>query len=195
MDKMISAAVAKSGRFYDANTNTLYVSTTYNKKRLSYGSDEYKTVREFRSICADLTIEIVKRAPKKRPLSYDMMKKFISILPTAEEDMKEMECQQKLSVAYKSPYKYMELWFNEKYPFHKEMLSEKENGEVEWDVIALMRLADAQKKEKETQKAEVPAQTSEVETQNKIVELLTPEVVEVTPEVDESTPEDVAIPA
>ena len=29
-----------------------------------------------------------------------------------EEDLKEMERQQKLSVAYKSPYKYMELWFN-----------------------------------------------------------------------------------
>lgn len=195
MNKMMKSAVAKSGRFYDANTNTLYVSTTYNKKRLTYGSDEYKEVREFRTLCSDLTIEIVKRAPKKKPLSYDMMKKFIAILPTGEEDLKEMERQQKLSVAYKSPFKYMELWFNEKYPFHKEMLSEKENGEVEWDVVALMRLADAQKKEKEAQKAEVPAQTSEVETQSKIVELNTSEVVEVTPEVDESTPEDVAVSA
>lgn len=195
MKKMISAAVAKSGRYFDVNTNTLYVSNAYNKKRLNYGSDEYKEVREFRTICPGLNIEIVTRAPKKKPLSYEMMRKFISILPTAEEDLKEMERQQMLSVAYKSPYKYMELWFNEKYPFHKEMLSEKENGEVEWDVIALMRLADAQKKEKEAQKAEVPAQTSEVEAQNNIVELPTPEVVEVTPEVDESIPEDVAVSA
>jgi len=195
MNKMMKSAVARVGYYYDANTNTLYLSTTYNKKRLSYGSDEYKTVREFRSICADLTIEVVKRAPKKKPMSYEMMKKFISVLPTAEEDLKEMERQQMLSVAYKSPYKYMELWFNEKYPFHKEMLSEKENGEVEWDVVALMRLADAQKKEKEAQKAEVPAQTSKVEAQSKIVELPTSEVVEVTPEVDESIPEDVAVSA
>ena len=196
MNKMMKSAVARVGYYYDANTNTLYLSTTYNKKRLSYGSDEYKTVREFRSICADLTIEVVKRAPKKKPMSYDMMKKFISVLPTAEEDLKEMERQQMLSVAYKSPYKYMELWFNETYPFHKEMLSEKENGEVEWDVVALMRLADAQKKEKEeAQKAEVPAQNTEVEAQNNIVELHTSEAVEATPEVDESTPEDVAVSA
>lgn len=169
MNKMMKSAVAKSGRFYDANTNTLYVSTAYNKKRLTYGSDEYKEVRELRTICPNLTIEIMKRAPKKKPLSYDMMKKFISILPTSEEDLKEMERQQKLSVAYKNPYKYMELWFNEKYPFHKEIQVEKENGDVEWDVVALMRQAEALKKE--------------TATRNNIVELPTPEVVESIPEV------------
>ena len=188
MNKMLKTAVAKVGYFYDANTNTLYLSTAYNKKRLTYGSDEYKTVREFRNICPELNIEVVKRAPKKKPLSYDMMKKFISVLPTAEEDLKVMERQQKLSVAYKSPYKYMELWFNEKYPFHEEMLVKSDNGDVEWDAVALMRLADAQKKEKE-------AQTSKVETQNNIVELHTSEVVEPAPEVEEVTPEDVVVSA
>jgi len=184
MNKMMKSAVARVGYYYDANTNTLYLSTTYNKKRLSYGSDEYKTVREFRSICPDLTIEVVKRAPKKKPMSYEMMKKFISVLPTAEEDLKEMERQQMLSVAYKSPYKYMELWFNEKYPFHEEMLVKSDNGDVEWDAVALMRLADAQKKEKEeVQKAEVAAQTPEVEAHSNIVELSVSEVVDTTPEV------------
>lgn len=177
MNKMVSASVARFGYFYDANTNTLYLSTTYNKKRLTYGSDEYKTVREFRTICSDLTIEVVKRAPKKKSLSYDMMKRFIAILPTAEEDLKEMERQKKLSVSYKSPYKYMELWFNEKYPFHKKIQVEKENGDVEWDVVALMRQSEALKKEKEVQKAEVPTQTSEVEAQSNIFELPTPEDV------------------
>ena len=149
MNKMMKSALAKVGYFYDANTNTLYLSTTYNKKRLSYGSDEYKTVREFRSICPDLTIEVVKRAPKKKPMSYEMMKKFISILPTSEEDLKEMERQQKLSVAYKSPYKYMELWFNEKYPYHKELLVE-ENDESKWDSgePALFRLPEDIRREK-----------------------------------------------
>ena len=168
MNKMMKSAVAKSGRFYDANTNTLYVSTAYNKKRLTYGSDEYKEVRELRTICPDLTIEIMKRATKKKPLSYDMMKKFISILPTAEEYLKEMERQQMLSVSYKSPYKYMELWFNEKYPFHKKIQVEKENGDVEWDVVALMRQAEALKKKKEAQ--------------NNIVGLPIPEVAETTSE-------------
>lgn len=173
MNKMMKSAVACVGYYYDANTNTLYLSTTYNKKRLSYGSDEYKTVREFRSICADLTIEVVKRAPKKKPMSYEMMKKFISVLPTAEEDLKEMERQQMLSVAYKSPYKYMELWFNEKYPSHKEIQVEKENGDVEWDVVALMRLADAQKKEKAEVQAQTSGATSEAVTQSSITELPT----------------------
>lgn len=188
MNKLITSAVSKNGSYFDPNTNTLYMSNAYNKKRLNYGSDEYKAVRELRTLIPDLKIEIVTRAPKKKPLSYDMMKKFIMLLPTAEEDLKEMERQQKMSVAYKSPYKYMELWFNEKYPFHKELLV----SDSEWDVVALMRLADAQKKEQEAQKAEVPAQTSDVETQNKIVELPTPEVVESAPEVVEAPLEDVA---
>ena len=178
MNKLIASAVAKNGSYFDPNTNTLYMSNAYNKKRLNFGSDEYKAVRELRNMIPDLTIEVVKRAPKKKPLSYEMMKKFIMLLPTAEEDLKEMERQQKMSVAYKSPYKYMELWFNEKYPFHKELLV----SESEWDVVALMRLADAQKKEQEAPKAEVPAQNSEVEAQNNIVELPAPEVVDITPE-------------
>lgn len=182
MKKMISAAVAKSGRYFDVNTNTLYVSNAYNKKRLNYGSDEYKEVREFRTICPELNIEIVTRAPKKKPLSYEMMRKFISILPTAEEDLKEMERQQNLSVAYKSPYKYMELWFNEKYPYHKELLVKSDNGDVEWDAVAMMRLAIAQKKEKESAPAEeaTQVQTSEPVTKDNIIDMPTSDVIETT---------------
>ena len=173
MNKMISAAVAKVGFFYDVNTDTLYVSTAFDKKRLQYGSDEYKKVREFRAICPDLKMEVVKRAPKKKPLSYEMMKKFISVLPTAEADLKEMERQQMMSVAYKSPYKYMELWFNEKYPNHKELLVKSDDNKVEWDAVALMRLADTQKKEKAEVQAQTAGATSEAVTQSSITELPT----------------------
>ena len=76
----------------------------------------------------------------------------------------------------------MELWFNEKYPFHEEMLVKSDNGDVEWDAVALMRLADAQKKEKEE------VQTPEVEAHSNIVELPVSEVVD-------TTPEDVAVSA
>ena len=170
MDKLMKVALSKVGYYYDVNTDTLYVSSVFNKKRLNYGSNEYNIVRNFREISSDLTIEIVKRAPKKKPLSYNMMEKFITILPTAEEDQKEMERQKKLSLAYKSPYKYMELWFNEKYPFHKELLVE-ENEESKWDVVALMRKAEALKKEKKAQKAEATAQ-------NNISNFPTPEVAD-----------------
>lgn len=167
MNKMMKSAVAKYGYFFDMNTNTLYVSKAYDKKRLNYGSAEYKTVLELRKFCPELKIEALSKAPRKKPLSYDMMRKFISILPTAEADLKEMERQQKMSVAYKSPYKYMEMWFNEKYPYHKELLVE-ENGERQWDVIALMRKAESQKKEKENSEA----WTVRSEPQNNIVEML-----------------------
>ena len=181
MNKLITSAVAKNGSYFDPNTNTLYMSNAYNKKRLNYGSDEYKAVRELRTLIPDLKIEIVTRAPKKKPLSYDMMKKFIMLLPTAEADLKEMECQQKMSVSYKSPYKYMELWFNEKYPFHKELLV----SDSEWDVVSLMRLADAQKKEKEAAPAEeetqaVEEKTSESAINDNIINMSTSDVIETT---------------
>lgn len=176
MNKMMKSAVAKRGYFFDMNTDTLYVSKVYEKKRLNYGSAEYKTVLELRKICHELKIEVVSKAYKK-PLSYDMMRKFISILPTAEADLKEMERQQKMSVAYKSPYKYMKMWFNEKYPYHKELLVE-ENGERQWDVIALMRKAEGQKKEKESSKV----LTVKSEHQNNIVEMSSAEDVETASE-------------
>lgn len=65
------------------------------------------------------------------------MEAFIALLPTAQEDLKEMERQRKMSVAYKSPFRYMETWFEKKYPYHKEYMVKDENGEVIWDVANL----------------------------------------------------------
>ena len=187
MDKqIINAAIREAGHCVDHN-GILYVSKSFQTNANFYGTTEYRKMNEILAVYPDMKIELYAPTRKKR-LTYEMKEAFIRIMPDAEENFAAYTRVRKMSVAYKSPYKYMELWFNEKYPFHKEIQVEKENGDVEWDVVALMRLADAQKKEKEAQKAEVPAQTFEVEAQNNIVELP-------TPEVDETIPEDVAVSA
>ena len=85
----------------------------------------------------DIKTEIKVRPSKAKPLTYKQMEAFIALLPTAQGDLKEMERQKKMSVAYKSPFRYMEKWFEKKYPYHKEYMVKDENGEVIWDVANL----------------------------------------------------------
>ena len=169
MTTTMKTAMNKNGYYYDMDTNTLHITKAFDRKRLTYGSEEYKIVRELKSYCEGLEIEVHSRATKEKPLSYEMMKKFIRILPTAKADLEEMERQQKMSVAFKSPYKFMERWFNEKYPYYKEMLVKSDNGEVEWNVLALIRQA----KEQVEKAAKEEAATKEATEENtdKIVEI------------------------
>lgn len=173
MTTTMKTAMNKNGYYYDMETNTLHITKAFDRKRLTYGSEEYKIVRELKNYCDGLKIEAHSRATKEKPLSYEMMKKFIRILPTAKADLEEMERQQKMSVAFKSPYKFMERWFNEKYPYYKEMLVKSDNGEVEWDVLALIRQAQEQAKETSEADAETIETAEEtVETTEKIVEIM-----------------------
>lgn len=160
MDKM---NVFKLGYFYDVDTNTLHMTKAFERKTLQYGSDEFRLVRKLREVCPEMKTEIHTRDGKAKPLSYEMMKKFIRLLPTAEVDLREMERQQKMSVAYKSPYKFMERWFNETYPHHKDLLVKNEKGETEWDVLALL----AQGKQDEHTGSNIVDMRSEPEPDNK----------------------------
>lgn len=138
MNKNMKAVMNKTGYYFDVESNTLYMTKAFERKTLQYGSPEFKTVREIQNLFPDACIEVCTRASKTKPLTYEMMKKFICLLPSAEEDLKEMERKQKMSVAYKSPYKFMEDWFNAKYPHHKELqVKDEKTGEVKWDILAL----------------------------------------------------------
>lgn len=127
----------RNGYFFDVNTKTLYMTKAFERKALQYGSEEFKLGKELRKMFPDIKTEIKVRPSKAKPLTYKQMEAFIALLPTAQEDLKEMERQRKMSVAYKSPFRYMETWFEKKYPYHKEYMVKDENGEVIWDVANL----------------------------------------------------------
>lgn len=59
------------------------------------------------------------------------------------------------------------------YPHHKELLVKSDDNKVEWDAVALTRLADVQKKEKAEVQAQTAGATSEAVTQSSITELPT----------------------
>lgn len=134
MEKYMKNGLAKNGYFYDIESNTLYMTKAFDNKAHHYGSEEYKLVRDLRQKFPDMNTEIRARKTKNDRIPYTKMMEFIKLLPTAEADLKKMERQKKLSLAYKSPYKYMELWFNEKYPYHAEYLVKNDEGEIVWDV-------------------------------------------------------------
>ena len=127
----------RNGYFFDVNTKTLYMTKAFERKALQYGSEEFKLAKELRKMFPDIKTEIKVRPSKAKPLTYKQMEAFIALLPTAQGDLKEMERQKKMSVAYKSPFRYMEKWFEKKYPYHKEYMVKDENGEVIWDVASL----------------------------------------------------------
>ena len=137
----------KNGYYYDQNTNTLYMTKAFERKSPQYGSEECKLVLEMKKLFPEMTVEIeVRKAHSK--MTYKQMAAFIALLPTAQKDLKEMEARQKMSVAFKSPYKYMERWFNEKYPYHKEYQVKNENGELVWDIAALCHKAEEEAKDR-----------------------------------------------
>ena len=105
----------RNGYFFDVNTKTLYMTKAFERKALQYGSEEFKLAKELRKMFPDIKTEIKVRPSKAKPLTYKQMEAFIALLPTAQEDLKEMERQRKMSVAYKSPFRYMEKWFEKKY--------------------------------------------------------------------------------
>ena len=155
---LMKTVLNKMGYYYDCNTNTLYMSKAFERKTNQYGSEACKMILEMEKMFPGLTIEVCARAAKVKPLSYKQMKEFINLLPTAKADLEEMERQMKMSVAFKSPYKFVERWFNEKYPYHKEYKVEKD-GETVWDIAALCHKATAEK----NNISELPAQQENAE--------------------------------
>ena len=143
--KIIASALRSNGYYLDAANNILYMTAPYEKKSNIYGTTEYKLVCDILAQYPDVQISIQKKS-RKHTLSYDMMKEFISIMPDSETMLKEFERVQLMSHAYSSAYKYVENWFFKKYPHYGEFMVKGENDEVKWDVVALYKKAEEEKK-------------------------------------------------
>lgn len=127
--------LCKNKYYFDVNTHILHMTKAFERQTLQYGSEAFQLVQKLRQMFPDMALEIKSRPARKKPLSYQQMRQFIALLPNAQAGLEEMNRQQKMSVAYKSPYKYMEKWFHEQYPFHEELLVKNEEGGTIWDVV------------------------------------------------------------
>ena len=154
--QIINAAIKQSGHYADILNGVLYVSKSFQTNANYYGTTEYRKMNEILTVYPDMEIELYVATRKKR-LRYELMEAFIRIMPDAEENFAAYTRVRKMSVAYKSPYKFVEDWFAKQFPYYGESLVE-ENGEAKWDAVKLYQKA---KEQAEAKKNEAAAKTTE----------------------------------
>ena len=156
--QIINAAIKQSGHYADILNGVLYVSKSFQNNANYYGTTEYRKMNEILAVYPDMKIELYVATRKKR-LTYEMMEAFIRIMPDAEKNYTEYKRVRKMSVAYKSPYKFVEDWFAMQFPYYGQFFVE-ENGEAKWNVVAAFEKAKEQAEAKKNKTAAKPTETS-----------------------------------
>ena len=156
--QIINAAIKQSGHYADTTNGTLYVSKSFQTNANYYGTTEYRKMNEILAVYPDMKIELYAATRKKR-LTYEMMEAFIRIMPDAEENYNEYKRVRKMSVAYKSAYKFVEDWFAKQFPYYGQFFVE-ENGEAKWNVVAAFEKAKEQAEAKKNKTAAKDGETS-----------------------------------
>lgn len=156
--QIINAAIKQSGHYADIINGILYVSKSFQTNANYYGTTEYHKMNEILTVYPDMKVELYAATRKKR-LTYEMMEVFIRIMPDAEKNYNEYKRVRKMSVAYKSAYKFVEDWFAKQFPYYGEFFVE-ENGEAKWNVVAAFEKAKEQAEAKKNETAAKPTETS-----------------------------------
>lgn len=141
IEKTKNASLKNAGHYYDFDTNTLYVTKAYLKRAETYGTPECNSLNEMMAQFSGMKIEIHKKTRTNNAISYEMMEGFIRIMPQAEWRMKEYQRIKQVSLAYKSPYKFVCAWFEKQFPYYGKLTAHDENGTIKWDVVAMYEQA------------------------------------------------------
>lgn len=145
-EKTKNASLKTAGHYYDFDTNTLYVTKAYLKKAETYGTPECDSLNEMMAQFPGMKIEIHKKTRTNNAISYEMMEGFIRIMPQAEWRMKEYQRIKQVSLAYKSPYKFVCAWFEKQFPYYGKLTEHSEDGTIKWDVVAMYNKASEEAK-------------------------------------------------
>lgn len=163
MDKKIMlAALKENGSYYDIVNNTLYITPTFKKKASMYGTAECDLMDRVRAQNNALKIMEYKASRKAR-ITYDMMETFICNMPSAEENYKEFERVKAMSHAYRSPFKFVSDWFDNKYPYYNKLLEKAEDGSVKWNALELYKTAQKEAGKRDDSAAAESSQAAEGE--------------------------------
>ena len=156
--QIIKDSLKQSGHYVDIFNGILYVSKSFQTNANYYGTTEYHKMNEILALRPDMKIELCAATRKKR-LRYELREAFIRIMPDAEENFAAYTRVRKMSVAYKSPYKFVEDWFAKQFPYYGESLVE-ENGEAKWDAVKLYQKAKEQAEAKKNKTAGKDGETN-----------------------------------
>lgn len=163
-DKIMAQALKVAGHYIDVNANKLTVTKAFYKKAEEYGTDECMKLIEIEKMFPTMTVEVYAPKRKSSPISYEMMELFIRIMPDAENNYTEYCRIKKMSVAYKSPYKFVSDWFTKLFPYHAELTAKNDEGVQVWDAAKMYAKAkeEAEKRVAAAQKTEVPSAITEL---------------------------------
>ena len=145
--KILNAALKASGHYVDMAAFRLYVTPAFEKKASYYGTPECDIMNAILDAFPNMAVEVVKPERKNNAITYDMMEKYITIMPDAANNMAEFKRIKKVSHAYRSAYQYVADWFATKFPHYGEMLvKDEKTGEIKWDVLAQYKKAQEEAK-------------------------------------------------
>lgn len=103
------------------NDTTALVTKDFMKKASIFGTEEFKTWREYKAIFPDavMTTKSIKKKPDKKNITknmtYENMAAFIREQEDAAEVMNEFQKQINLSKVKSNPYRAVLAWFMKKY--------------------------------------------------------------------------------
>ena len=120
-----------NGYKIDFTTNTVIMNCTFAIKANEYGSKEYGILKGIREDFPQINVVVKKGREQKKAnvnkrLTYDNMRSYISVLDNSEELLEAFDGVVALSVAQKSPYKFVADWFKSQFPNYKEIPAYKD---------------------------------------------------------------------
>lgn len=127
------AAMRTEGHYIDEDK--LYVTENFHKAASQFGSVQYKKIMDILSYYPEASVEVVSIGSSKTTkeinvMSYEMMIRYICMLPEKEKYLKEMKRMKLRSHSQKSPYKFMRKWFADAFPDYIEKRVYDENGKL-----------------------------------------------------------------
>ena len=115
---------------FDPFNATLTISASFAKKASKVGSPEYEMILKLRKDFPTLTIKQEAKREGKKCLNYKKMAEFISMHRNSKELLALFEKVKKLSHVQPMPYKYVETWFNNNFPYYSDQPTFDADGYV-----------------------------------------------------------------
>lgn len=134
------ATASVKGYKIDYRSNAVYVNYKfYAEAQRDFHSEEAKLLREIQSAFPTMSIVVksgrnITTPRSNKRLTYENMKKYISVYENADELLKTFEIVKTASAVVKSPYKYVRDWFEAQFPDYQAV---PDTGDVKSKVIII----------------------------------------------------------
>lgn len=134
----------KNGYKIDFATNTIYLNYKFSKAITDIGSDAYNLYSKITAAFPNMEIIVrsgrnAKTSHVNKRRTYANMKKYISCFENRDELMKQFELAKAKSAIFKSPYAYVNDWFDMQFPDYRDV------GYVGNKIVKLISLPNCEK--------------------------------------------------